>query len=68
MLSSIPSDYDIGKATQDLKPDSAPGPDAFTGRDCWSLIREDFLAAIRDWCSFTQGLYFDLHMTRSKKE
>lgn len=46
---------EIWKAIQSLDPDSAPGPDGFTGAffvNCWDIVKDDVVAAVQ---SFFQG-------------
>lgn len=51
-LCSIPDDMEILKAIQGLDPESAPGPDGFSGKffiSCWDIISSDMLAAVQDF-------------------
>ncbi|XP_026416977.1 uncharacterized protein LOC113312440 [Papaver somniferum] len=49
-LDAIPSAEEIKAIVFDMDPESAPGPDGFSGifyRSCWEIIQDDLLAAIQ---------------------
>ncbi|XP_026459208.1 uncharacterized protein LOC113359850 [Papaver somniferum] len=46
----IPEEEEIKAAIFDMDPESAPGPDGFSGiffRSCWNIIKNDLVAAIK---------------------
>lgn len=52
VLCAIPSESEVHEAIKSLNPHSAPGPDGFTGSfytTCWSIIKQDIMAAITDF-------------------
>lgn len=50
MLEKIPDMNEIWEAIQMLPPDSAPGPDGFTGhffRGCWEIVKTDIVELVQ---------------------
>ncbi|XP_026454012.1 uncharacterized protein LOC113355377 [Papaver somniferum] len=49
-LHILPEEEEIKAAIFDMDPDSAPGPDGFSGiffRSCWNIIKNDLVATIK---------------------
>lgn len=49
-LEAIPTSQEVWDAIQNLPPDSAPGPDGFTGhfyRGCWDIVRNDVVEMVQ---------------------
>lgn len=61
-LTAIPEKDEIWQAVQHLDPNSAPGPDGFTGhffQACWPIIKQDVVNAVSDFltfCSMPKGM------------
>lgn len=54
---------EVWDCIQDLPPDSAPGPDGFTGhffRGCWEIVREDIMEMVT-------GFFLGDHLNRAIK-
>lgn len=53
-LTRFPSEEEVKEAVWSLSPDSAPGPDGFSGyflTSCWDIIKGDVVAAVTGFFS-----------------
>ena len=57
-LSAPFSDKEVESVIKEMPSDRAPGPDGFSGlfiKKCWGIIKDDFLALVRDFFQWFFG-------------